>query len=83
MRALVRRRSEPMVGDRHLSGVTPGYVGSSRMHRETPGSAGLQNRAGHPDLRAHLRGTIAWVEGIDPRRGARLRSLYDRIAWPG
>ena len=40
-----------------------------------------QNRDGHPDLRAHLRGKIAWVEGIDARRGARLRSLFDRVAW--
>lgn len=40
-----------------------------------------QNRDGHPDLRAHLRGKVAWVEGIDPSRGARLRSLFDRIDW--
>ncbi len=46
--------------------------------RHGPGS---QNRQGHPDLRAHLRGKVAWVEGIDPRRGARLRSLFDRITW--
>jgi len=40
-----------------------------------------QNREGHADLRAHLRGKIAWVEGIDPRRGERLRSLFDRVDW--
>ena len=46
--------------------------------RHGPGS---QNRDGHPDWRGHLRGKIAWVEGIDPRRGARLRSLFDRVGW--
>jgi hypothetical protein len=40
-----------------------------------------QDRGEHRDLRAHLRGTVAWVEGIDSLRGARLRALFDRIAW--
>ncbi len=44
------------------------------------GPAG-QNRAGHRDFRAHLLGRVAWVNGVDPRRGARLREAFDRIAW--
>ena len=31
------------------------------------------NRAALPDFRAHLLGRIAWVEQLNPTRGARLR----------
>jgi RNA-directed DNA polymerase len=40
-----------------------------------------QNRDAHPEFRAHLRGRVAWVESIDPGKGARLRRLFERIAW--
>jgi RNA-directed DNA polymerase len=39
-----------------------------------------QNRDRHPDFRAHLRGRVAYVEQINPTRGTRLRTLFDRIA---
>lgn len=45
------------------------------------GPAG-QNRAGHPDFRAHLAGRVSWVESVNPGRGARLRAVLDRIDWP-
>jgi hypothetical protein len=41
-----------------------------------------QNRDGHPHFRAHLEGRVAWVASIHPARGARLRALFERIAWP-
>jgi hypothetical protein len=41
-----------------------------------------QNRAGHPDFRAHLAGRIAYVSSIHPERGHRLKTLFDRIVWP-
>ena len=40
-----------------------------------------QNRAKHPDFRAHLAGRVAWVEQLDLRRGARLRARFDAIRW--
>ncbi|SMG29391.1 reverse transcriptase family protein [Agreia pratensis] len=40
-----------------------------------------QNRAGHPDFRAHLLGRLAWVESVSPSRGERLRREFDRIDW--
>ena len=40
-----------------------------------------QNRADHPDFRAHLLGRISWVASIDPAKGARLTALFDRIRW--
>lgn len=40
-----------------------------------------QNRQEHPDLRAHLKGRVSFVEMVNPKRGAKLRKLFDRIAW--
>ena len=42
-----------------------------------------QNRGDHPRWRDHLRGRIAWIEQVHPRHGARLRALFDAIAWTG
>ena len=33
------------------------------------------------DFEAHLRGKVAWVEGVDANRGARLRAMLEGIAW--
>ncbi|MCR6482801.1 reverse transcriptase family protein [Amycolatopsis sp. OK19-0408] len=41
-----------------------------------------QNRHGHPDFRAHLRGRIAWIAATSPARSAKLRQLFDQITWP-
>ena len=40
-----------------------------------------QNRADVPDFRRHLDGRIAWVEQVNPRRGAKLRGVFDEIRW--
>lgn len=40
-----------------------------------------QNRGGRPDFRAHLAGRVGWFEQCNPERGARLRSLFEQIAW--
>lgn len=44
------------------------------------GPAG-ENRAGHPDFRAHLHGRVGFVEMIHPERGRKLRRLLDAIPW--
>ena len=41
-----------------------------------------QNRAAHPDFRAHLEGRVSYVEMIQPLRGERLRHLLDQVPWP-
>ena len=41
-----------------------------------------QNRAQHPAFRSHLEGRVAFVEMIHPVHGQRLRTLFERIAWP-
>jgi hypothetical protein len=41
-----------------------------------------QNREAHPDFRNHLAGRVAWVEHVGPAtRAARLRMLFEGIAW--
>jgi retron-type reverse transcriptase len=40
-----------------------------------------QNRTAIPDFRAHLLGRISWVTAVDARKGARLRTMFDRIRW--
>lgn len=43
--------------------------------------AASQNRAGHADFRAHLRGRVAWVNHLNPQRGERLLADFARIDW--
>ncbi|MEN2471594.1 reverse transcriptase family protein [Burkholderia sp. GS2Y] len=40
-----------------------------------------QNRDAHPDFRAHLAGRVAHAVALNAARGAKLRALFDRIAW--
>jgi len=40
-----------------------------------------QNREGHPDWQAHLRGRMAWAAQLNPEKAKRLKRLYDRIDW--
>jgi len=40
-----------------------------------------QNRDGHSDFRAHLRGRLAHISWLSPSRGNKLRLLWDKIDW--
>jgi hypothetical protein len=51
------------------------------LHEAATHGPGAANRAGVPDLRAHLLGRIAWVEALNPARGARLRRTLGTIDW--
>lgn len=51
------------------------------LHNAAKLGPASQNRAGLADFRMHLSGRVAWVEQINPRRGAKLRRLFDRICW--
>jgi RNA-directed DNA polymerase len=51
------------------------------LHNAARHGPASQNRAGHPDFRAHLAGRIAWVAAVNPGRGDRLRAAFDRIVW--
>jgi RNA-directed DNA polymerase len=40
-----------------------------------------QNRDGLPAFRAHLGGRVAFVHSVNEAKGAKLRAIFDRIAW--
>ncbi len=52
------------------------------LHEAALRGPAAANRAGVPDLRAHLLGRIGWVEALNPARGAKLRRQFARIDWP-
>jgi hypothetical protein len=52
------------------------------LHEAALRGPAAANRAGVPDLRAHLLGRIGWVEALNPARGAKLRRQFGRIVWP-
>ncbi|HEX4231095.1 MAG TPA: hypothetical protein VHZ07_20630 [Bryobacteraceae bacterium] len=40
-----------------------------------------QNRAGHPQFRAHLEGQVAFLEMVNPKKATRLRRVLAEIQW--
>jgi len=40
-----------------------------------------QNHEAHPSFRLHLEGRVGFVEMINPAKGARLRRIFEQIAW--
>jgi RNA-directed DNA polymerase len=53
------------------------------LHNCRRHGAATQNRDGHPDFRAHLRGRVAWISSLDPTKGAHLHSMFQQIQWDG
>lgn len=53
------------------------------LHNAARYGPATQNRAGVPDLQAHLRGRIEWVSSLDRGRGERLRRRFREIDWDG
>lgn len=51
------------------------------LHNAARTGPAVQNRAGHPDFAAHVRGRVAWVASLNPERGARLLERYERVKW--
>jgi hypothetical protein len=40
-----------------------------------------QNRAAHPQFRLHLEGRVGFVEMVNPKKGKRLRRIFEQIRW--
>ncbi len=51
------------------------------LHDAARHGSDAANREGVPDLRAHLRGRIAWVASLHGERGRRLQDRFDAIDW--
>ena len=51
------------------------------LHNAARSGQSGQNRGDVADFRAHLLGRIAWVESLNPARGAKLRARFARVEW--
>ena len=51
------------------------------LHRLAINGPGADGTGRPVDLEAHLRGRVAWVAALNPRRGEKLRRLLDSIDW--
>lgn len=51
------------------------------LHRLAIDGPDAYNLGRPADLQAHLRGRVAWVAALNPRRGEKLRRLLDTIDW--
>ncbi len=51
------------------------------LHRLTIDGPDAESRQGSVDLQSHLRGRIAWVTALNPKRGEKLSRLFDAIDW--
>ncbi len=51
------------------------------LHRIAIDGPGSYEPGRPVDLRAHLRGQVAWVSAVNPRRGEKLRRLLEAIDW--
>jgi RNA-directed DNA polymerase len=82
MRRGVRQYLAGVVANERLNVPRPDYdrlkAILTNCIRRGPAS---QNRDAHADFRAHLAGRVSFVEMINGKRGARLRSLFEQIGW--
>ena len=82
MRQGVRQYLAGVVANQRLNVPRPDYDRLKAILRNCIRSGPeTQNREGHRDFRAHLAGRVSFVEMVNANRGARLRTMFDRIAW--
>lgn len=82
MRAGVRQRVAGVVINAHPNVARDAYdVLKATLHNCARDGPDTQNRADHPDFRAHLSGRVAHVAMLNPARGRRLREILDRVTW--
>ena len=78
-----RQRITGLVVNQHINIPRDGYDRlKAILHNCVRHGPADQNRDGHPDFRAHLDGRITWVENVNPRKGHRLRLMFQQIEWP-
>jgi len=82
MRQGVRQYLAGIVANRHLNVIRADF---DRLKATLTNCVRLgpatQNREGHHQFRSYLDGRVGFVELINPAKGGRLRSLYERIQW--
>jgi RNA-directed DNA polymerase len=70
-----------VVNDRCNTGRTTFDTLKAILHNCAVNGPAAQNRDNVRDFRGHLAGRIAWIAQVNPRRGAKLWYLFDRIEW--
>ena len=82
MRQGVRQHLAGLVANQKLNVPRPDYdrlkATLTNCRRHGPQ---MENRDGHPMFRSHLEGQVAFVESVNPLKGARLRSIFQQISW--
>ncbi|MGO9484407.1 MAG: reverse transcriptase family protein [Rhodomicrobium sp.] len=85
-RMMRRRGSQRLLGivvNEHINVPREAYDElKAILHNCRQSGPETQNRANLPRFREHLDGRVAWVEAINPARGAKLRRAFQEIAWP-
>jgi len=82
MQAHMRQTLTGIVVNEHANIARPEYERlKAILHNCSRHGASGQNREGHGDFRRHLDGRVNWVENVNPARGAKLRALFEEIAW--
>jgi RNA-directed DNA polymerase len=83
MRRSVRQYLAGVVANEHVNVVRADFdrlkATLTNCVRHGPAT---QNREGQPNFRAHLAGRISFVEMLNPRKGARLKKIFEQIVWP-
>ncbi|MEZ5854958.1 MAG: reverse transcriptase family protein [Hyphomicrobiaceae bacterium] len=75
-----RQQVTGLVVNAHLNVARDGYDRlKAILHNCRRNGLEAENRADHPDFRAHLEGRVGWVESINPARGRRLRAILQAI----
>jgi hypothetical protein len=82
MRASARQHVTGIVVNRHVNAPRRDYEAlKAILHNCARSGPASQNREGLSDFRAHLEGRIGWIESLNRARGARLRDVFETIAW--
>jgi RNA-directed DNA polymerase len=82
MRQGVRQRLAGLVANQHMNVMRADF---DRLKATLTNCARLgpdsQNRDAHPSFRLHLDGRVGFVEMVNPAKGKRLRTIFERIQW--
>ena len=82
MRPGTRQHLAGVVVNRHPNVARNEYdLLKATLHNCIRYGPATQNRDGHADFRAHLRGKVAHVCALNPQRGAKLKAIFERIDW--
>lgn len=82
MRQGVRQHLTGLVINQRINVVRADYDRlKAILHNCLKESPQSQNREGHAAFQAHLAGRVSFVETVNPAKGQRLRTIFEKIQW--